>query len=171
MGTDSGKWACAAILLLFLVACLTFFTGGEEKEWRIFQRCASQSECHGVTIEPADDQTHGESSGIAIRWRNQSGRTVLFGDSFTLARKILGTWSPCAMDPTFGFFSMGRHLNPNTEHKHRYPLSVDLSPLEEGEYRFVTDFSVGEKKNYEISLEFSCRLAPKGSGSLYIGES
>ncbi|MBQ8893275.1 MAG: hypothetical protein IJ043_02570 [Clostridia bacterium] len=138
--------ACVAVAVFFLTDPLP------EKD---LPDSSSRSDLEGLSLVLKDldlDLT----PTVTVDWVNRSGKTVDFGEFFSLQYKDGGEWVDCELNAPRTFITIGYMVDHNRSFEQTYNLChFDLSAP--GTYRISAGCSVvqGSKRDeYAVSLEF-----------------
>lgn len=112
----------------------------------------------GVTMNAKDGTV--SSTGLTAIFKNDSSSQCIYGDYFSLEKKINGSWYqvPVAIVGNYGFNSIGYDLPSGKNGE----LAVDwdwlYGSLDAGEYRIVKDIldfrGTGDYNTYYLAAEF-----------------
>ncbi len=100
------------------------------------------------------------STGLTLVFTNKSESKCIYGEYFTLEKKIGGSWYqvPVAIDGEYGFNSIGYNLEPDGESEWISDWEWLYGSLEPGEYRIVKDIldfrGTGDYDTYYLAAEF-----------------
>lgn len=94
----------------------------------------------GVTM-PIDKMTYPTgTSEINVVWKNDTSKSLTFGEYFYLEKKVSGTWVKLPFPDDVAFILIGYMISPFSETNHTYRFDYIYGNLEAGEYRVATYF-------------------------------
>lgn len=118
------------------------------------------SELDGVRLSFCSADLSSANPAMTIAWENHSGKSVFFGEEFSLSRKEGEEWLDCRFSQDVVWDAAGETIDNGRTMKKKYPL-WDFDFSRSGTYCFsgwVTvpdENSAGEESGrYEIRLEF-----------------
>lgn len=126
---------------------------------------------NGVTMNVKGETT--SSTGLTIEFRNDSGNQCIYGDYFSLEKKINESWYkvPAIMDSKYGFNSIGHRLASGDDSEWAVDWSWLYGSLDIGNYRIVKDIQnfrgAEEYDTYYLAAEFT--ICSNGSKKLDMG--
>jgi hypothetical protein len=126
-----------ALSLFILVAC---DDGGDKDVEDVDEKVLFTSQ----DVIMITEKTTYPSDVRSIRavWKNGTEKSLTFGDSFYLEKKVKGgwKWEKVELPGTVTFGDIGYTLLPNAQGEHTYPISTIYGDLEVGNYRIVTRY-------------------------------
>jgi len=94
----------------------------------------------GVTMEIQEGTV--SATGLTLLFTNETDKEGIYGDPFTLEKKIDGSWFeiPVILEE-YGFNDIGYNLPPNGESEWEVDWEWLYGPLDSGEYRIMKEIS------------------------------
>jgi len=102
-----------------------------------------------------------DTKRILVYWKNNSNRSLLFGESWYLEKFDNAVWKRITKENEVAFISIGYPLHHNGVIKHVYQVTDYADLLSEGLYRIVThyydenDVPVDQNDEYILMSEFT----------------
>jgi|GEM_PF-1810096 len=93
----------------------------------------------GVEMVTERDFYETDVSEIVVAWKNGTDRTLMFGESFHIEKKINGQWYVLSFGEVW-FTSIGFELPPNSQTSHTYNIHHFTDSLAIGKYRIAASF-------------------------------
>ncbi|EEG78627.1 immunoglobulin-like domain-containing protein [Dethiobacter alkaliphilus] len=112
----------------------------------------------GVTMTV--DQETVSNTGLTVVFENNTERECIYGEYFSLEKKINGTWYqlPVVVDGNYGFNDIGYPLPPGGSGEFTAKWEWLYGTLEPGNYRIVKDIldvrEPGDFDTYYLAAEF-----------------
>lgn len=100
-------------------------------------------------------------TGLTVVFQNHSDKDYLYGEFFSLEKKIDGEWYevPVIFEGEYGFNTIGYDLAANSEQEWSIEWDWLYGPLDVGEYRIIKDIlevkEPGDYQEYILAAEFS----------------
>lgn len=100
-------------------------------------------------------------TGLTVTLKNDSDKHCIYGESFSLEKKIGDYWYqvPVVLEENFGFNSIGYDLAASTEDEWTVDWEWLYGSLDAGEYRIIKDIldfrEAGDYDEYILSSEFT----------------
>lgn len=154
-------WIIILAVVISAVAAVCLLTDPKQKDDSIEQ--TAYSDIEGVSIRITDIERAAPSPYIELEWKNESGKDIVYGESFYVYRDDNGNWVDC--NEMSDVFHLIGYLLPNgkTATK-RYSLSY-MKMEEGGLYRFDTDCHIdgGEAgEEYKLWIDFQLEKPIEG---------
>ncbi len=153
-------WIIILAVVVSIVAAVCLLTDPEQKEDSVEQ--TGYSDIEGVSIRISDIEASAPSPYIEIEWKNESGKDIVYGESFYVYRDDNGNWVDC--NEMSDVFSLIGYLLPDGKTvTKRYSLSY-MQMEESGLYRFDTDCHIdgGEAQDYKLWIDFQLKNPIEG---------
>jgi|GEM_PF-4472410 hypothetical protein len=84
--------------------------------------------------------TYAFDEEIKVIWKNNTARTLTFGESYYLVEKVNDKWQKVPTPDDIAFISIGYTVLPYGKANHTYRLHYIYNDLKAGTYRIVTHF-------------------------------
>ncbi|GAA0343202.1 hypothetical protein GCM10008967_37050 [Bacillus carboniphilus] len=113
----------------------------------------------GVTMFVKDGTI--SSTGLTVTFENHSNKQCVYGQYFSLEKKINGVWYqvPVALDGDYGFNAIGYDLAPSNMAEWTVDWNWLYGSLDQGEYRIVKDLldfrNTGDYDEHYLTAEFT----------------
>ena len=126
----------------------------------------------GMELRIVDGVWNAEEIKLELRWTNNTGFDVLYGESYSVERERDGQWESCVMGDNLAFHLIGYDLKTGTAQKKTYNLTDIFDISENGKYRFITDCNVyhkgrgGESAKCNLWVEFTVTRVGDTSGDV-----
>ena len=167
----------AALLLSVSLAACDPEARPPAKEKLIFDKAIIEpgeayTDFEGMELRIVDGVWNAEEIELELRWTNNTGFDVLYGESYSVERERDGQWESCVMGDNLAFHLIGYDLKTGTAQKKTYNLTDIFDISENGKYRFITDCNVyhkgrgGESAKCNLWVEFTVTRVGDTSGDV-----
>lgn len=112
----------------------------------------------GVTMTLNDNNLSG--TGISLIVQNETEKELIFGEEYTLEKKIFGRWyrvmyKSSMMIQSVGWNSIGLPVSQKSERTFEIDWEWLYGNLDKGKYRIVKRFIVNYPESYNLAVEFA----------------
>lgn len=154
-------WIVILAVIVCIAVAIGFMTNPIEKKpvHENIDAINNSSSLEGLSLEITDAEFSGVSPYIEIKWINESGKDLIFGDAHTFYRMVNGELQDCNKSGSNIFFTVGYMLNSGKTFTKRYSISHQ-NMSEAGTYLFKSHCSEnvgGNNTDYDVSIEFELK--------------
>jgi len=145
-------------LLLMVALCIFLFFLSSCLEKVDFDELRSLD---GVVMTAEKSTYASDVEKIKVTWTNSTSRSLTFGDSYYLVKKMNNKWKKVSVPNNTAFNDIGYIILPYSEAQHTYQLHYIYTDLDAGTYRIVThffddaDIPVTSDDEYYLFAEFT----------------
>ena len=154
-------WIIILAVVISAVAAVCLLTDPKQKDKNVEQ--TGYSDIEGVSIRITDIERAAPSPYIEVEWKNESGKDIVYGESFYVYRDDNGNWVDCN-EMSDVVHLIGYLLPDGKTAIKRYSLSY-MKMEKGGLYRFDTDCHIdgGEAgEEYKLWIDFQLEKPIEG---------